>query len=119
MVTLTVTKMLGVGSDADMDREPERQTLRVPAATWTKAVALAETQRFRAPRKDFLPGQTAQFAQALRAAIDAPPVHPRRPSHQTALDQLNEFFRAPAQKKALLAILKLASSGGTLDVTNE
>ena len=119
MVRLTATLPAMVGNERDIDKQAPSRSLAVPAVVWRKALALAELRSFRPPRRDFLPGQTVQFAAALREAMNAAPPAPRRPSHQTPLSQLADFFRVPAHRKALLAILTLVSAGGTLDITEE
>ena len=123
MVRLTARATLMVCSEEDVDREPEARSVVVPAAVWHKAVALAETTSgFRAPRGDFMPTHTRTLALALRQALDAVPeqsTSARHRRHLTVRGQLDDFFAVPANRKALLAILRLVESGGSLEITTE
>ena len=119
-IKLTTTQMKMVGCEQDVDKGVgEGKSILVPGVVWQRVIALAETRSFHAPRGDFLPGQAGSFAKALREGIAAGKVlvGPRRLSGQTALDQLTAYFRVPAHKQALQAVLRLVSEGGGLEVT--
>jgi len=104
------TKM--VRDEADLDEENEAQSLRVPAAIFRMAVALAETnnRQFRAQGKqyfsarEFLKGLNIWFANEQE--MTARP----RLSRQTSLDQLTDFFLVPSNRKWLDKVVKFAAA---------
>ncbi len=121
-VHLSVNPTRFVSSEADLEREHAARTLVLPAVTFQKALALAETRKgFCAPRHQFLPRQTSDFAVALEQALSAKvEVGGARPSSRfTPFNQLREFFEQPAQKRAMAKLRAFVGDGGTMDVRYE
>jgi hypothetical protein len=85
-------------------------------------VAFAEStdRQFRAPRRDFLPATATHFARALTAAVEVQPaaIGPRR-RHQTAIDQLREYFAAPANRKWLTKLVSFIKPGAGFAVIEQ
>ncbi len=121
-VRLTLSTTRFVSSEADMDQEEPGKTLVLPAVTFRKAVALAETAAgFRAPRQSYMPAHTAEFARALKQALSrkadvAPRL--RGSSGFSAESQLRDFFAQPAQARLLKRLLEFVVDGGSLDVSD-
>jgi hypothetical protein len=119
-IRLTVRPTQFVSSDAEIAAPPPKgETVVVTAAAFLKAVALAELKGFRAPRCQFLPSQTARFAQAVRDALNTPVAPPGRRQTFSSEVQLKEFFAQPQNARALARILALVEKGGVLDISDE
>jgi hypothetical protein len=122
-IRLTITPIQFVGSESDIDRVPDQgRYLVLPGVTFQKMVALAESKGLKAPRRQFLPSQTMQFALGLRQALAEPPVKTtslRGSAKITTAGQLQAFFATPANRKALARVLGFLEGGGCLDVTDE
>jgi hypothetical protein len=122
-IRLTITPMQFVGSESDIEREPDQgRSLVLPGVTFQKMIALSASKGFKSPRRQFLPSQTMLFALAVRQAMAEPPVMVtslRGSAQITTAGQLQEFFAIPGNRKAVARVLGFLEGGGSLDVTDE
>ncbi|QDU20572.1 hypothetical protein [Urbifossiella limnaea] len=120
-VRLTLNTTRFVSSEAEFDEDKPGKMLVLPAVSFRKAVALAETTGFRAPRGSFMPSHTVEFARALKEAMSRKAkivAGPRGSSGISAEGQLRDFFAQPAQARLLKRLLEFVVDGGSLDVSD-
>ncbi|MBA4189507.1 MAG: hypothetical protein C0467_16080 [Planctomycetaceae bacterium] len=119
MIRLTASTTKMVRDEADLDEENEVQSLRVPAAVFRMAVALAETtnRQFRAQGKQYFSAR--ELLKGLNTWLASQQERTPRPrlSRQTSLDQLSDFFAVPANRKWLDKVVKFVevNNGFTIE----
>lgn len=115
-VTLTTRTMQFVSSEADLDREPAEKSLTIPAPVYRSALALAQTQGWRPPRRDLSARDCRECAAAIREAL-AQPEPTGRHAKFTPLAQQRAVFADPERMRQLRRLLGMLELGMGVEVS--